>query len=182
MEIGTSLPDADGVSLVLDSSDCARLQGRLHQPVDEILRLPFSSPFRYDGGGLMVLIGLDNETTQQGLLLRQQSGHGPVARRIRLFVGGCPRKAEVAPLPTTTFYYAARRTEAAVHARHRQGTRRKAVRQRPFHRRVQGRLGDGNFVEYPWQAPCRPTTTSMPRSEGLSSRRQRDTGVPLRRP
>ena len=106
-EIGSALPTTDDMTLVLDSQfKLDSKVGNVNQWT-EILRLRFDTPFRYEGGNLLVYIQLDNESTQQVYFCvnKQQSGLS-LAGYGSSSADAEAKKPDAAYLPTTTFYYA----------------------------------------------------------------------------
>ena len=152
VEIGTSLPDADDMSLVLDSVIVLDSKAGSINQWTEILRLPFSSLFRYDGGGLMVLIGLDNETTQQVYFCVNNQDTGLSLAGYGSSSADAAERPEPAPLPTTTFYYAAPQDGKPQFTlvTDKEPGEKLCVN---VHSTAGFRVdwGDGNFMEYPWQ-------------------------------
>ena len=148
------------MSLVLDSVIVLGSKAGSINQWTEILRLPFSSPFRYDGGGLMVLIGLDNETTQQVYFCVNNQDTGLSLAGYGSSSADAAERPEPAPLPTTT---PPRRTGSR--------SSRSSPTRNPAKSCASTSIpppGSGSTGEMAtsWnilgRAPCRPTTTSMP--------------------
>lgn len=105
--IGSSLPSADDMTLVLDTSfKLDSKVGNINQWT-EILRMKLDAPFRYEGGNLLVYIQLDNEATQQVYFCVNKQNSGlSLAGYGSSSAAAASGRPDAAPLPTTAFYYA----------------------------------------------------------------------------